>query len=102
MRFSSHKSALILVIGLVGALSAGVALGKKKEKQGPATQMDQSKMIQHALNRLTFGARPGDQESIMKMGLDKWIDQQLHPDRINDGALESRLAPFRTLRMDTR
>jgi uncharacterized protein (DUF1800 family) len=102
MRFSSHRRASILVIGLVGALSAGVALGKKKEKQGPATQMDQSKMIQHALNRLTFGARPGDQERIMSMGLDKWIDQQLHPDRINDGALESRLAPFHTLRMDTR
>jgi uncharacterized protein (DUF1800 family) len=102
MRFSSHKRASILVIGLVGVLSAGVALGKKKEKQGPATQMDQSKMIQHALNRLTFGARPGDQERIMNMGLDKWIDQQLHPDRINDSALESRLTPFRTLRMDTR
>jgi hypothetical protein len=36
------------------------------------------------------------------MGLDKWIDQQLHPERINDSAVEARLSPFRTLRMDTR
>ena len=102
VRFSRRKNVLILVIWLVGVLSASLALGKKKEKPSPATQMDQSKMIQHALNRLTFGARPGDLERITTMGLDKWIDQQLHPERINDGALESRLVPFRTLRMDTR
>src|SRR4030081_1761815 len=34
------------------------------------------------------------------MGVDKWIDLQLHPNKINDKALETRLAPFRTLRMD--
>lgn len=102
MRFSSRKNALILLIWLLGLLSANLALGKKREKQTPATQMDQPKMAQHALNRLTFGARPGDLERITTMGLDKWIDQQLHPERINDGALESRLVPFRTLRMDTR
>jgi uncharacterized protein (DUF1800 family) len=31
-----------------------------------------------------------------------WIDQQLHPEKIDDHALDARLAPFRTLRMDTR
>ena len=36
------------------------------------------------------------------MGVDKWIDQQLHPDKIDDHALDARLSPFRTLRMDTR
>src|SRR5436309_2450890 len=38
----------------------------------------------------------------MAMGVDQWIDQQLHPDKIDDHALEVRLAPLRTLRMDTR
>jgi uncharacterized protein (DUF1800 family) len=102
MRFSSRKNALILLIWLLALFSANLALGKKREKQNPANQMDQPKMAQHALNRLTFGARPGDLERITTMGLDKWIDQQLHPDRINDSALDARLAPFRTLRMDTR
>ena len=36
------------------------------------------------------------------MGLDKWFDEQLHPDKINDSALEARIAPFRTLKMSTR
>ena len=102
MQFSSRKNALILVMCLLGLLSANLALGKKKEQRSLATQMDQPKMALHALNRLTFGARPGDLERITTMGLDKWIDQQLHPERINDSALEARLSPFRTLRMDTR
>ena len=102
MQFSSRKNALILLVWLLGLLSANLALGKKKEKQNSAPQMDEAKMAQHALNRLTFGARPGDLQRITTIGVDKWIDQQLHPDRINDSALDARLAPFRTLRMDTR
>jgi hypothetical protein len=38
--------------------------------------------ILQALNRLTFGPRPGDAEQVKAMGLKKWIDLQLHPDRI--------------------
>ena len=102
MQFSSRKNALILVMCLLGLLSANLALGKKKEQRSLATQMEQPKMALHALNRLTFGVRPGDLERITTMGLDKWIDQQLHPERINDSAVEARLSPFRTLRMDTR
>jgi len=102
MLFSSRKNALMLVMCLLGLLSANLALGKKKEQRNFVIQMDQSKMALHALSRLTFGVRPGDLERITAMGLDKWIDQQLHPERINDSALEGRLTPFRTLRMDTR
>src|SRR5207237_7249141 len=102
MQFLNRKNAFILVMCLLGLLSANLALGKKKEQRSLATQMDQPKMALHALNRLTFGVRPGDLERITTVGLDKWIDQQLTPDRINDSALEARLSPFRTLRMDTR
>ena len=64
--------------------------------------MDEQKRALHALNRLAFGPRPGDVERVTAIGVDKWIDQQLHPDKIDDHALDARLAPFRTLRMDTR
>ena len=56
----------------------------------------------HALNRLTFGPRPGDADRLLAMGIDRWIDDQLHPGKIDDTALDARLAPYRTLRMDTR
>jgi uncharacterized protein (DUF1800 family) len=47
--------------------------------------------VEHALNRLTFGPRPGEVERVQKMGLSAWIDQQLSPTRIDDSALTSRL-----------
>ena len=52
------------------------------------------------LDRLTFGARPGDAEAVRRLGVKKWIDQQLHPDRIAENPeLASRLAPLESLRM---
>ena len=53
--------------------------------------------ITHVLNRLGFGARPGDVERVKKMGLAAYIDAQLHPEKIEDTALEARLAEFPTL-----
>jgi uncharacterized protein (DUF1800 family) len=47
--------------------------------------------ITHVLNRLTFGPRPEDVEMVRAMGLASWIDQQLHPERIDDRALAARL-----------
>ncbi len=44
------------------------------------------------LNRFTFGPRPGDVERMLSAGIDKWFDQQLDPDTINDDALNKRLA----------
>ena len=40
----------------------------------------QQKTLQ-ALNRLTFGPRPGDMAAVNRMGLETWFQQQLHPER---------------------
>ena len=47
--------------------------------------------VEHALNRLTFGPRPGDVERVQKMGLSAWIEEQLTPSRIDDSALAPHL-----------
>jgi uncharacterized protein (DUF1800 family) len=92
----------ILALGLAISLQfAGASKGKKDPASRPA-QMDEQKRAMHALNRLAFGPRTGDLERVTAMGVDKWIDLQLHPEKIDDHALEARLAPFRTLHMDTR
>jgi uncharacterized protein (DUF1800 family) len=78
------------------------ALGKKDKPVAAISQMDAQKSALHALNRLTFGPRPGDVERVTGMGVGKWIDLQLHPEKIDDSALDARLAPLRTLRMDNR
>jgi uncharacterized protein (DUF1800 family) len=104
MSLGRPKIGLILLFSLLGfAVSVQLALGKKKDKHAPATpQMDDQKRAVHALNRLTFGPRPGDVDHVLAIGVDKWIDQQLHPEKIDDSALDARLTQFRTLRMDTR
>lgn len=78
-----------------------IILPAEKDKTKPA-QMPQDKQIIHALNRFTFGIRPGDVERVRAMGLDQWFEQQLHPDKINDDAMEARLAPLRTIKMSPR
>ncbi|MFZ0479089.1 MAG: DUF1800 domain-containing protein [Terriglobales bacterium] len=84
---------------LAGLTAAQLALGKKKEK---SAALDERKRAVHALNRLTFGPRPGDFDQVAQMGVDKWIEFQLHPEKIEDSALDAHLAPFRSLRMNTR
>ena len=49
---------------------------------------------EHALNRLGFGAKPGDVERVVRTGVDRWIEQQLHPERIDDRAVEARVARY--------
>jgi len=105
MKSSFGKPALFLLclsltlLTLVCAVPQLIA-DKKEAATDPATS--EQKRAVHALNRLTFGPRPGDVQQVTAIGVDKWIDLQLHPEKISDSAIESRLAPFRTLRMSSR
>jgi uncharacterized protein (DUF1800 family) len=53
--------------------------------------------VHHVLNRLAFGARPGDVEAVRAMGVDAWIERQLHPERIDDPAVNQFLTQFQAL-----
>jgi uncharacterized protein (DUF1800 family) len=67
----------------------------------PPTDLTEDEAIVHVLNRLGYGPRPGDVQRIKTTGLSKWIDRQLHPEALNDSALEARLARFPTLSMSS-
>src|SRR6266699_1935166 len=73
----------------------------KAAKGLPIQDLTEDEAILQALNRLGFGPRPGDLERVKEMGLQKWIDRQLHPDSINDSALEARLDRFPTIKMSS-
>jgi uncharacterized protein (DUF1800 family) len=63
-------------------------------------KLDREQRQRQALDRLTFGPRPGDLDRIHSMGLNKWLDAQLHPEKQPESpVLQERLAPFDTLRM---
>ena len=74
-------------------------MGEGDPAEGPAIAAPRS---WPADMREAFAKLPGDLQQVMAMGIDRWIDLQLHPEKIQDAALEARLAPFRTLRMNTR
>jgi uncharacterized protein (DUF1800 family) len=100
------KSAVFLVFFFISSLACIVPslLAKKKDKDAvnaPISQGEQRRAL-HALNRLTFGPRPGDVQQVAAMGVDRWIDLQLHPEKINDDGLDGHLQAFRTLRMSSK
>jgi uncharacterized protein (DUF1800 family) len=65
----------------------------------PITELTEDEAIAHALDRLGYGARPGDIERIKRTGLEAWITRQLHPETISDKATENRLADYSTISM---
>ena len=67
----------------------------------PLKALDPRQRAIHALNRLTFGPRPGDLDRVLALGVDKWIEQQLNPERIDDSALEARISGLLTWKMST-
>lgn len=46
------------------------------------------------LNRLAFGPRPGEAAQVRTVGVDRWIDQQLHPEHIDDSAIDGLIAQY--------
>ncbi len=89
-------------------LLVSVPLPAKKKTRAAETaapapvQISSSQKVMHALNRLTFGPRPGDADRVRQIGLDRWIEQQLNPESIAENpVLDAKLAPLETLSMTT-
>ena len=80
----------ILLIALAVVLCLPVNAGTES--------LDRQQAI-HALNRLAFGPRPGDVDRVLAIGVDVWIDQQLHPEKIADRAVDARIQQLTTLSM---
>jgi uncharacterized protein (DUF1800 family) len=81
----------------LGALPlAAQAQGKPK-----AAKLTEDQKILHVLNRLAFGARPGDVERVRAVGLDKYIEQQLNPQSVPDAAADEKVKNLEVLRLPT-
>jgi len=83
------------------AKSSAYNLPKSFKGKLPITQLTEDEAILHALDRLAYGPRPGDVDRIRKIGLEKWIDQQLNYNSIDDSALDAKLEQFKTLKMSS-
>ena len=111
-RTTKIRTSAAAVAILLLAILAFPALGRTKIKKAKASEnpaqfaafshpLPNDIRVRHALDRLTFGPRPDDLRRVEKMGLNKWLDAQLHPERLEENPLlEERLEPLETLRLD--
>jgi len=71
------------------------------QKRSKTRGLSDEQRIAHVLNRLGFGARPGDVERVKAMGLETYINQQLNPDKISDTVAENKVKDLAVLNMTT-
>ncbi|QJE00746.1 DUF1800 domain-containing protein [Massilia forsythiae] len=85
------RVALVLPAALAAAPASSTAsstaapVSEAAASKAPAPSnapLTQEQQAVHVLNRLAFGPRPGDVERVERMGVARWIDEQLHPEAI--------------------
>ncbi|MGC4059722.1 MAG: DUF1800 domain-containing protein [Aquabacterium sp.] len=83
-----------LCLGLwAGLLGAGLAV-----QACSAVAATSEAQALHVLQRLSFGPAPGDLAHVQSVGIDRYIDEQLHPERLAlPAALSQRLSGMETL-----
>jgi uncharacterized protein (DUF1800 family) len=96
MKFIQKTTAFLLTFLMVSPIFAfsGGTTGKVK----PLT--DEQK-IMHVLNRLGFGARPNDIAKVKAVGLQKYIEQQLNANSINDSVAENKVKDLDVMNLST-
>jgi uncharacterized protein (DUF1800 family) len=107
LRPRGRRAAAVLAPAAIALLLSGLApaawpregarprpvLARRAAVPIPPSREDSLRAL-HLLSRATFGARPEDLAEVLRIGADAWLDRQLHPDRIDDSALQARLARF--------
>jgi uncharacterized protein (DUF1800 family) len=86
------KIAVLTLVASTGAAQAIVTVSTE-------VRLSQEQRIIHVLNRLGFGARPGDVERVKAIGLENYINQQLSPEKIIDAVAESKVKDLSVLNM---
>ena len=72
---------------------------KKAPKPHNTGQMTPDQKVLHALNRFSFGPRPGELDTVRSIGLEAWFQEQLHPERVPDDAFALRLAQYPAMQL---
>ncbi len=95
------RASRLLHFGCVMFLIAAVSGASRPAKNAFSIPLPQNQRALHAVQRLTFGARPGEIERVQAQGVDRWIDVQLHPEKIAENPdLAVKLRPLETIRME--
>ncbi len=104
---AARYAVVIAVTCVAGACSHNASTtGEVKAPDLPGNreprELAVEQQIKQAIERLTFGARPGDVALVRKQGLDRWIKRQLTPENWPDAAADSAFANTPVLAMTVR
>jgi uncharacterized protein (DUF1800 family) len=88
---------LALPVGVNAQMASPAPAKPLKTQPGPPLTPDEK--ILQVLNRFTYGPRPGDLERVRTIGLNAWFSQQINPSKIDDSALEVRLASYPAMQL---
>jgi uncharacterized protein (DUF1800 family) len=91
---------LILCLAQEPSILLAASAPSWHSRRTPAVRpLTEEERAAQALNRLTFGPRPGDLERVQAIGVKKWVEMQLNPEQVDDSLLEARLQSFPAMRL---
>lgn len=95
----------ILALACLLALSTPLSLAQNSKKNGktkesPTSRLSEEQKAIHLLDRISFGPRPGDVEAVKKLGWEKYLDAQLHPERLTDQVAEEKLKAIESIHLN--
>ena len=90
-RATAFSLAFALLAGSFAALPEAASAQQQKMAASKAARLSEEQRIVHVLGRLGFGARPGDVERVRRIGLERYIEAQLAPEKIEDAVAEAKL-----------
>jgi uncharacterized protein (DUF1800 family) len=107
MRRVAHQTTAVLfaVAFVLSACAPPSTTGRAEAPPSVAAdgrELTADQQVAHALNRLTFGPRPGDAAHVRTIGVDRWIASQLEPARIRDEPGHQVAERFETLEASSR
>ena len=100
---ASHVALLSACGAMLGGCAPSPSMSPRSSVRMPsaseiaAREQTADQQVQHVLNRLAFGPRPGDVATVRALGVDAWIARQLEPERIDDSKLNGFLGQFASL-----
>jgi hypothetical protein len=101
-------SFLAIAKKIAGALALSIVClalpheaGAKTHAVAKPIPLTRHERAEHAVDRLSFGPRPGEVDRVEKMGVERWIAQQLHPETIDESALDPKLNALPAMRLST-
>lgn len=96
------KKSLIASLMIVAMLATQTLVSfADTPKTSKKQRLNEEQRIIHVLNRIGFGARPGDVERVKSIGLEQYINQQLNPQKIADTVADNKVKDLTVLDMST-